>query len=735
MADLSYDIDVNVRKALKGIDDLQNKLKKTNKTVEASGKAFGKFKNVLSTLATGVVIKGIVKLSDTATDLTNKLKLVTNSIEETNDAFDTVIRISKNTRTPLEAVSTTFFRLARASDDLGISQDRVANITKTLSQAVTSSGLSAQEASGPLLQLSQAFQSGRLAGDEFRSVAEGLPQVLTALSRHLGVPKGALKELASEGKITGQVLVAALEGAASTIGAEFAKTTATIGQAMTVLSTSSVEFINELDKATGTSKSISDGIILIAESMDTLAQYSERVAVLIKGVIGVFLALGAGKIFKILSKGVLKLSNAFAALNKAILSGTSIWVAFKGLFTPMINKVKSLWGWIKTLFGISKKETKEAIGWWNKLTTAVRLYGANITNIISRFLRSFPLITAVVGSLSAGFAIFFDTVSSGWKWIIEQAVVLKDHIHDILWALGMAENRPFRDVVIPYAPGFEPTDKLFDNLPTDIDIPVTYKMPELPKVDTTPMDAHISQWQDYNEEVRQTTENFLPLKTATAEYNRNVEKLNYALKKGMITNKEHAKAMSNLNHEYAEFAGIIPMVNDELDEQEEKAKTFAEAWKDAFKEYKDAAFDAANEAKTIFNSVAKSMEDAIYNFAKTGKMNFKDFASSVIDDMLRIQSKKLAANILGGSGVGSGSLFSGWFAGGGVIPQGRYGVVGEAGPELVQGPANVSKPTGGNVTYNIQAVDAPSFQAMIARDPAFLYAVTEQGRNTLPSFG
>jgi len=36
------------------------------------------------------------------------------------------------------------------------------------------------------------------------------------------------------------------------------------------------------------------------------------------------------------------------------------------------------------------------------------------------------------------------------------------------------------------------------------------------------------------------------------------------------------------------------------------------------------------------------------------------------------------------------------------------------------------------VIYNINAVDAPSFQAMIARDPSFLYAVTEQGRKSLP---
>ena len=35
---------------------------------------------------------------------------------------------------------------------------------------------------------------------------------------------------------------------------------------------------------------------------------------------------------------------------------------------------------------------------------------------------------------------------------------------------------------------------------------------------------------------------------------------------------------------------------------------------------------------------------------------------------------------------------------------------------------------GTNVTYNINAVDAASFQALVARDPGFIFAVSEQGR-------
>jgi lambda family phage tail tape measure protein len=83
-----------------------------------------------------------------------------------------------------------------------------------------------------------------------------------------------------------------------------------------------------------------------------------------------------------------------------------------------------------------------------------------------------------------------------------------------------------------------------------------------------------------------------------------------------------------------------------------------------------------------------------------------------------------------------GSLFDGWFAGGGQIGAGKFGVVGENGPELVGGPASVTPMSGGsNVTFNINAVDAQSFKSMIAADPGFLYGVAMQGAKGIPMRG
>lgn len=76
-------------------------------------------------------------------------------------------------------------------------------------------------------------------------------------------------------------------------------------------------------------------------------------------------------------------------------------------------------------------------------------------------------------------------------------------------------------------------------------------------------------------------------------------------------------------------------------------------------------------------------------------------------------------------------LFGGFFANGGMIPAGKFGIVGEAGPEFVSGPAQVT-PMGGTVNYNINAVDAASFKQLVARDPQFIHSVAALGGSSLP---
>jgi hypothetical protein len=115
----------------------------------------------------------------------------------------------------------------------------------------------------------------------------------------------------------------------------------------------------------------------------------------------------------------------------------------------------------------------------------------------------------------------------------------------------------------------------------------------------------------------------------------------------------------------------------------------------------------------------------------------------------RGQGRGLLDGLFGGGGGGgynplSSIAFAPGFAAGGPLMANRPVMVGERGPELfmpdvagsiipnnqLKGGENNSNNT--TVTYNINAVDASSFRSLVAKDPQFIYNITEVGRRSTP---
>lgn len=82
-------------------------------------------------------------------------------------------------------------------------------------------GASKENQKNAMLQLTQAMASGRLQGDEFRSISENAPMIQNILAKSMGVSRGQLKQLASEGKITADVIKTAIIGNMAEINAQF----------------------------------------------------------------------------------------------------------------------------------------------------------------------------------------------------------------------------------------------------------------------------------------------------------------------------------------------------------------------------------------------------------------------------------------------------------------------------------------------------------------------------------
>lgn len=87
----------------------------------------------------------------------------------------------------------------------------------------------------------------------------------------------------------------------------------------------------------------------------------------------------------------------------------------------------------------------------------------------------------------------------------------------------------------------------------------------------------------------------------------------------------------------------------------------------AFQNYLDSARDVAGQTQSLFSNAFSSMEDAIVQFAMTGKLSFADFARSILADMARIAARQAITGIAGslfGAAIGS------WFGGGAAASSG-----------------------------------------------------------------
>ena len=176
-----------------------------------------KLQNSFNGLRTAIVSTGIVLIGRQAENtsanfekLNVRLGLLTKSsadfAKSQQIAADAQKAFGLSAVEALEGVTDITARLA----PLGTSVEDIRTVFFGFNTAAKLAGASAIESSNAIRQLAQALGSGRLAGDEFRSVSEQVPTVLAPIAEELGVTIGELKKLAADGKLTSDVVLRAL---------------------------------------------------------------------------------------------------------------------------------------------------------------------------------------------------------------------------------------------------------------------------------------------------------------------------------------------------------------------------------------------------------------------------------------------------------------------------------------------------------------------------------------------
>ena len=171
--------------------------------------AFGGLRTAIAGIGIGLLAKQAVSTSANFEKLNVRLGLLTKAsgtfAKSQQIAADAQKAFGLSATEALEGITDITARLA----PLGVGVEDIKSTFFGFNTAAKLAGASTIEASNAFRQLAQALGSGRLAGDEFRSISEQIPTLLQPIADELNVPIGKLKELAAEGKLTSEVVLRA----------------------------------------------------------------------------------------------------------------------------------------------------------------------------------------------------------------------------------------------------------------------------------------------------------------------------------------------------------------------------------------------------------------------------------------------------------------------------------------------------------------------------------------------
>lgn len=254
--------------ATASVQGLGDQSLKTAQNVATLGTALS---SIAAPVAAFLGTQQIASAADEWTNISNRLKLVTESSAGLAQAQEDVFRIAQEARAPLAETAELYQRIASNAEDLRLSSEGVASIVSTISKTLAISGANAQSAQAALVQLGQAFASGVLRGEEFNSVMEQTPALAKTIADGLGVTIGKLRTMANDGKLTADVVVKALEKQSKAVEEQFGKIAPTISQSLTTVNNSFTKMIGSMDQALGVSSSVAAAITDVAGAMDSLA--------------------------------------------------------------------------------------------------------------------------------------------------------------------------------------------------------------------------------------------------------------------------------------------------------------------------------------------------------------------------------------------------------------------------------------------------------------------------------
>lgn len=241
------------------------------------GNVFSNAMNPLTELLAGVyLLKSTISEIGRVTDIGDALMLNATRLNIINDGLRTQDQLSRDIYDSAQRSRADYLATSRVIGRMGIlaghafaNNNELIAFTELVNKAFLVGSSTPQEQKAAMYQLTQAMASGRLQGDEMRTIRESAPLIKKAIQNYMGLDDAAFKEAQKNGEITAEVIKNAVFQKATEIENKFNELPITFGQAMTMAGNSLLIGMDEV--FTGISTSGVGMIQTLVENFDILA--------------------------------------------------------------------------------------------------------------------------------------------------------------------------------------------------------------------------------------------------------------------------------------------------------------------------------------------------------------------------------------------------------------------------------------------------------------------------------
>lgn len=265
-------VETNIRSNIDRQNQFTNSVNNSTTATESLRGVITKITSIYASIKGG---QKVLNVSDDYSNLKARLGMIADEGQTVTDMLNNLYAISADSRSDLFTNGDAVYGFATSAKDAFDTTKQVYSFVDLINKSLTTAGAGTTEIQSTLLQLKQGLGSGKLQGDEFRSLSENAPQILQYVADSLGKTRAEVKQMSTDGKITADVIKGAIFKNADDINSKFEKMPKTFGQIWIEFKNNAIkQFAPVLDKLNdvANNEEVQRGINYIISGFGAIAQ-------------------------------------------------------------------------------------------------------------------------------------------------------------------------------------------------------------------------------------------------------------------------------------------------------------------------------------------------------------------------------------------------------------------------------------------------------------------------------